>query len=232
MAVEKGSPFEKCPLCHSSRLSRQTRRSSFWRSIRASRCSTCGAIFVSSGRDRYRLSSCDPARLGLARGKKAPWSGCGDCPPPPDCLLGKSLSRSDWDRLGQGQPIEAEGVTIEKRAKMKAGDLSELPAEQSPVTIEQGEKLHHVATVYTCEQPLPEGTEDEARLVVTSRRLVLLYQGTSLEIRLETIDRLETAFPGFLVYTKGARQPYCFFPRRGDPVLDAVEGALLNARRQ
>ena len=67
-------------------------------------------------------------------------------------------------------------------------------------------------------------------LVVTSRRIVLLHGEDSLEIGLDEIDRIETAFTGFLVYTKGSSQPLCFFPHRDDPVYYTVRAALRKLR--
>ncbi len=230
MPSARAKSFENCPLCHNTGAVKQTKTTGFWHSIKASRCSVCSALFVSGGQHRYRLQSCDPARLGKARGKSQPQSGCSDCPPVSECYLGRSLSESDWEHVGRGEPLEGEREFTEKKARMEVGDLPQLPTEESPVALGPGEKLHHIATVYTCEQPLPGDARDEGKLVVTSHRLVLLHEGTALEIRIENVQRLERAFPGFLVYVKGSNQPFCFFPRRGDPVMYAVEGALRRAR--
>ncbi|MCL5962201.1 MAG: hypothetical protein M1358_23300 [Chloroflexi bacterium] len=230
MPAAKQRVFEKCPLCHSAAMGGGSTKLDFWRSVKASTCSVCGALFVSSGHGRLRLQRCDPARLGAARGKKRPQSGCGGCLPLSECYLDRSLTLSDWEHISKGEPTESQRAFIERRAKMEAGDLPVLPTEQSPVPIEAGEQLHHVSTVYTCEQPLPGESRDEGKLVVTSQRIVLVHEGASLDVGLDEIDRLEKAFPGFLVYVKGSPQPFCFFPRRDDPVFYAIETALLRTR--
>ncbi len=227
---DKARILEKCPLCHSEAQGEASAERGFWRSVKTSTCPVCGALFVHASQGRYRLRSCDPGRLSVARGKRPPRSGCAECSPALRCYLGMSLSESDWRRVEKGEPTESEKAIMEQRSRLEAGELPVLSPERSPVPIEEGEQLHHVATVYTCEQPLPGESRDQGMLVVTSRRIVLLHGGDSLEIGLDEIDRLETAFPGFLVYTKGSSQPFCFFPHRADPVYYAVRAALRKSR--
>ena len=222
--------FEKCPLCHSEAMVERTHREGFWRSVKVSTCSVCGALFVRTRKGRYRLRSCDPERLGVARRKKWPQSGCADCPPVTRCFLGRSLTKSDWRRVEKGETTDDERARSDERLRWAAGALPTLPEDRSPIPLGKSELLHLVTAVYACEQPLPGRYRDEGTLVLTSKRIVLLHEGNSLEIGLDEISKIETAFPGFLVYVKGSSQPFCFFPLRGDPLFDAVQAAYRRAR--
>ncbi len=218
--------FEKCPLCHAGTVE-ITSRAAFTSTVpRINPCPICGAIFSPSEGGRFKLGYCDPRKLASARGKTYPASACADCLPFVECWLGKSLSKSDWDRIGSGGTPEAWMAYEEESEALQAGDLPVLPADSESVYLGEGEVVHHISLIYLSEVTIPGNPHDEAQLFLTSRRIIIVHESAAFNIRLADVEKVEQSFPGFVIQAKGVGQPLYCFPVSGDPVYHAIVGAL------
>ena len=222
--------FERCPLCRQAAIETAEGQAIPVGVSRIRPCPTCGAIFADARGGRLRLRHCDPGRLSTKRGKRYPESACADCGLPiTQCLLGKDLLRSEWERLSKAEPAGADAA--EEKDRLASGFLPVLPAETAPISLEPGEVLHRGTLVYLCEESAPDSTHDVCQLALTDRRIILVHESGAFEISLADVESVRETLPGFAIYLRDAVQPVQCFPLPGDLIQAAIAGALRRFRQ-
>lgn len=226
MGARKKVLFEKCPLCRKGIIEMATRSALIGGGVSIDPCPLCGAIFSPRGAGRFRLGYCDPRKIASIRGKSYPRSVCYDCIPFAECWIGRTLSKSEWHMLSEGQVIDAWAGYEDTNREFEESILSASPSEPDVAPLGEDEVVQHASVVNLSEVTIPGDERDEAQLLLTSRRLVIVHQSFAFDIRLADIEKVEPSFPGFVITAKGVGFPLYCFPVPGDPVYHAIVGAL------
>ncbi len=241
MGAGKRALFERCPLCHKGVVGISMKMRSEELSFGVDPCSVCGAIFASDGEGNFRLGFCDPHKLAVAQGLKRSGDACVECTPFAGCLVDRTLSKAEWDVLGQGKAMEPwvtfvdafsekSGKSFGERLFARTGTEEETSADGSPESdlmhLLEDEVVHHESTVHLGEAKFADLGPDEAQLLLTSRRILIVHQAVMFDIRLADIEKVEESFPGFVITAR--KMPYLLYclPEPGDPIYQAINGAL------
>jgi hypothetical protein len=218
--------FEKCPLCGRAEISMEKRGLFRFYKAEIKPCPSCLAEFAERGGNNFELMFCEPRKLvGHHECRDRVVNGC---------YLGLTLSRSEWKRIADGVESSDLAKFMEVSARFRRGSLPTCPSENLPFHLEGGEIIHYVSfPVYVHEQRAPRlGEFSKGRLFLTSRRIVYESPSAAFTVRLENVERVDEAAPGFIVKEKDSYEPRHFFPSLYDPVYAAVQGAIRNLRRR
>ena len=226
MGATKRVLFEKCPLCRKGMIEMAARNTLTGTASSIEPCSVCGAVFTQSGTGRFKLAYCDPHRLATIKGKKYPRSVCDDCMPLVECWIGMTLPRADWEALAEGRTIAAWAAYEDPSEEFDVGVLTDALSGSGVVSLSEDEVVHHTSLVHLSEVVIPGDSHDEAQLLLTSRRILIVHQSLVYDIRLADIEKVEQSFPGFIIKARGVEYPLYCFPVPGDPVYHAIVGAL------
>jgi hypothetical protein len=237
MGAAKRALFERCPLCHKGVVGIAMRAISGELSFGVAPCPNCGAIFAPDGDGSFRLGFCNPRRLAVARGLDSSGDACVECTPFAGCLIDRTLSKTEWDVLGQGKAMEPWVAFIDEgRRSFGEGPFApmigdeETSVGESPESgfmhLVDDEVVHHESTVRLGEAKFADAWHDEAQLLLTSRRILVVHQAVMFDIHLADIEKVELSFPGFVITAR--KVPYSLYclPAPGDPIYHVILGAL------
>jgi hypothetical protein len=148
------------------------------------------------------------------------------------CLIGKVLKKAAWDAIAESdigeaaRTIEILEALVEEGESLEDEVLTLSSSESTSLTLVEDEVVHHESTVYLSEATFASALREEAQLLLTSRRIVIVHYSAMLDIRLADVESVEMEFPGFVVRARNVRFPLYFQAAPGDPVFHAIVGAL------
>jgi len=216
--------FQKCPVCGQTKITLEG-AGLFWLSKpKINPCPNCLAQFVPKGSDRFQLVYCEPQKL-VERHicKDRIFRGC---------YLDATLSKEDWQKIAEGEELNAFSEFTDMTARFSRGLLPTYPSERLPFALVTGEIVHYVSCpVYVDDQePSKTKASGGGTLFLTNKRIVLIHPSGTFIIQLEEIEDLEESPPGFFIKERGSFEPRFFFPPLYDPVFAVVKGAIRNLK--